>query len=63
LHSARDFVIIQDVDLEHDSADFAFMLEQSMKQDVDVCYGNRFRKNNGVIYWHNFYGNLFLSVL
>ncbi len=63
LHSTGDFVIVQDADLEYDPVDFAFMLEQAVKQDVDVCYGNRFGKYNGVIYWQNFYGNLFLSIL
>ncbi len=63
LESTGDFVVIQDADLEYEPEDFAFMLKQTTKQNADVCYGNRFGKYNGVIYWKNFYGNLFLSII
>lgn len=59
--STGDFVVIQDADLEYDPQDIAFMLRELVRQQVDVCYGNRFGKYNGVIYQKNFYGNLLLS--
>jgi glycosyltransferase involved in cell wall biosynthesis len=62
LASTGDFVVIQDADLEYDPQDIVYMLEQGLKKDCDVIYGNRFGQYNGVIYWKNFLGNLFLSI-
>jgi glycosyltransferase involved in cell wall biosynthesis len=62
LNSTGDFVVIQDADLEYDPKDLVDMLEQGLKKECDVIYGNRFGQYNGVIYWKNFLGNLFLSI-
>lgn len=61
LASKGDWVVIQDADLEYEPEDFVFILEQVLKHNCDVGYGNRFGLYNGVIYWQNFLGNLFLS--
>ena len=61
LHSTGDFVVIQDADLEYNPQDLVFMYDQMVRGNFDVCYGNRFGKNNGMIYPKNFYGNLLLS--
>ena len=58
LASTGDYVVIQDADLEYDPADVAFMLDQTLKKNCDVCYGNRFGQYNGVIYWKNFLPSL-----
>jgi glycosyltransferase involved in cell wall biosynthesis len=62
LKSTGDWVVIQDADLEYDPEDLVFMLDQALNRKVDVVYGNRFGQYNGVIYWKNFLGNLFLSI-
>jgi glycosyltransferase involved in cell wall biosynthesis len=61
LESTGDWVVIQDADLEYDPQDIVFILENVLKNNCDVGYGNRFGLDNGMIYWHNFVGNYFLS--
>ena len=61
LATTGDYVVIQDADLEYNPQNLVFMYEQMIEGNFDVCYGNRFGKNNGVIYPKNFYGNLLLS--
>jgi glycosyltransferase involved in cell wall biosynthesis len=61
LESTGDWVVIQDADLEYDPDDIVFILENVLKHNCDVGYGNRFALNNGVIYWKNFIGNIGLS--
>lgn len=63
MESTGDYVIIQDADLEYDPEDFAVMLAELHRHRCDVGYGNRFGKDNGVVYVHNFVGNLFLSFI
>lgn len=63
LASKGDWVVVQDADLEYNPEDIVFLLEQALKHKCDVAYGNRFGLYNGVIYWPNFLGNLFLSLL
>lgn len=63
LESTGDYVVIQDADLEYDPLDIVFLFEQLLHTDSDVAYGNRFGKYNGVIYWKNFLGNVFLSFI
>ena len=61
LATTGDYVVIQDADLEYNPENLVFMHQQMLEGGFDVCYGNRFGKNNGMIYPKNFYGNLLLS--
>ncbi len=61
LASTGDYVVIQDADLEYNPQEIAFLLEQLLKHNCNVAYGNRFGLHNGVIYTQNFVGNLLLS--
>lgn len=61
LKTTGDFVVIQDADNEYNPQDLLKMFRELQEGNHDVCYGNRFGKNNGMIYPKNFYGNLFLS--
>jgi len=63
LESKGDYVVIQDADLEYDPEELVYMLKEGMKKNCEVIYGNRFGQYNGVIYWKNFLGNLFLSII
>ncbi len=63
LKSTGDVVIIQDADLEYEPSDFAEMLKIMIENEYDVVYGNRFGRPNKVIYWQNYFGNLFLSFI
>lgn len=63
LASSGDWVVIQDADLEYDPSDFVFMLEQAIRLNCDVAYGNRFGIDNGVGYVKNFIGNIGLSLI
>jgi dolichol-phosphate mannosyltransferase len=58
-----DYVIIQDADLEYDPADIPPMLMYLHKYKCNAVYGNRFGVDNGVVYLHNFVGNLGLSLI
>lgn len=61
LDSTGDWVVIQDADLEYDPEDFVFILQQVLKNNCDVGYGNRFGIDNGIGYIANFWGNIFVS--
>jgi glycosyltransferase involved in cell wall biosynthesis len=63
LISTGDWVVIQDADLEYEPADFVFMLEQVIRLNCDVAYGNRFGIDNGIGYIKNFIGNVGLSLI
>jgi glycosyltransferase involved in cell wall biosynthesis len=39
-----DFIIVQDADMEYDPADIPRLLEPLLKDDADVVYGSRFRR-------------------
>lgn len=63
LHSSGDLVVIQDADLEYNPQNWQQFLPYFQEQQYDVVYGNRFGKNNKVIYWQNWFGNRFLSIV
>lgn len=63
MKSTGDYVVIQDADLEYDPEDIVLMLDQLLKHDCTVAYGNRFGIDNGFIYFANFYGNIFISFI
>ncbi len=57
-----DIVVIQDADLEYDPAELTEFL-RLFKQDPELqaVYGNRFARDNKVVYWQNWFGNRFLT--
>lgn len=63
LNSSGDLIVIQDADLEYDPNEITDLLNLMIEKDLDVVYGNRFGKKNDVIYWQNYFGNKFLSVV
>jgi glycosyltransferase involved in cell wall biosynthesis len=63
LESVGDFIVIQDADSEYNPEDLVKMFRELSTDNLDVCYGNRFGRNNGMIYPKNFYGNLLLSLI
>jgi glycosyltransferase involved in cell wall biosynthesis len=61
--STGDYVIIQDADLEYDPNEIVDLVNLLTEKRLDVVYGNRFGKKNKVIYWQNYAGNQFLSII
>lgn len=63
--ATRDFVIVQDADLEYDPAEYGDMLEPLLDGRADVVYGSRFlagRPHRVLYFWHSV-GNKFLTTL
>src|SRR5690606_33184134 len=63
LASTGDVVVIQDADLEYNPENLAEFVKHITSGKADVVYGNRFGKNNKVIYWGNWIGNRFLTLI
>ncbi|WP_372364545.1 glycosyltransferase family 2 protein [Candidatus Uabimicrobium sp. HlEnr_7] len=63
LESTGDLVVIQDADLEYNPENWQQFLPYFEEHGYDIVYGNRFGKNNKVIYWQNWFGNRFLSIV
>jgi glycosyltransferase involved in cell wall biosynthesis len=61
IESTGDYIVIQDADLEYNPDDIILILENVLRNKCDVGYGNRFGKDNGMIYVQNFFGNIILS--
>jgi len=63
--ATREFVIIQDADLEYDPADYDLMLEPLLRGDADVVFGSRLqssRPHRVLYFWHSV-GNRLLTLL
>ncbi len=58
-----DIVVVQDADFEYNPKELVGLLRLMKKHDLDVVYGNRFGKKNKVVYWQNYLGNRFLSLV
>jgi glycosyltransferase involved in cell wall biosynthesis len=61
LATTGDLVVIQDADLEYDPEDLDEFVQTFQLTNVDIIYGNRFGKDNKVVYWQNWIGNTALS--
>jgi SAM-dependent methyltransferase len=63
--ATRDFVVVQDADLEYDPADYERLLRPLVAGEADVVYGSRFaggQERRVLYYWHTL-GNKFLTML
>lgn len=60
--STGDLVAIQDSDLEYEPEDLLKIVDIFRTRAVDAVYGNRFGKNNKIIYYSNWIGNRALSL-
>ena len=61
----KEFVVVQDADLEYDPAEFGVLLEALIDGRADVVYGSRFLAGGPhrvLYYWHSV-GNRFLTTL
>lgn len=63
LASTGEYIVIQDADLEYIPNDFADMLELMIRNDYDAVYGNRFGRQNKIIYLTNYIGNRLISFI
>jgi len=59
-----DFVLIQDADFEYDPQDIPALLEPLLRNQADVVYGSRFKKNVTQVHrTYHYLINLFLTFL
>lgn len=63
LNSTGEYIIIQDADLEYEPNEIQDLVKAVEDKSLDVVYGNRFGKKNKVIYFQNYAGNKFLSLV
>lgn len=60
----RDFVVVQDADLEYNPQDWDLLLEPLLRGEADVVYGSRFtsgRPRRVLYFWHSV-GNRILTL-
>lgn len=63
--ATRDFVIVQDADLEYDPGDFERVVGPLVEDKADVVYGSRYLRSDPrrvLKFWHTM-GNRFLTLL
>ncbi len=64
-HATKDYVVIQDADLEYDPKEYGKLLEPFIENQADVVYGSRFLggdRKRVLFFWH-MVGNKFLTIL
>lgn len=49
LRATREWVVIQDADLEYDPADLVTMLQTAIDEDLDAIYGSRYLNRRGPV--------------
>ncbi|MCB0999957.1 MAG: glycosyltransferase family 2 protein [Acidimicrobiales bacterium] len=62
--ASREYVVVQDADLEYDPEEFEFLLEPLVADRADVVYGSRFvssRPHRVLYFWHSA-GNKLLTL-
>ncbi len=62
--ATRDFVIVQDADMEYEPEDYAKVLAPLLEDEADVVYGSRYLKKDTrrvMRFWHTT-GNRFLTL-
>jgi glycosyltransferase involved in cell wall biosynthesis len=63
-HAKGDFIVIQDADFEYDPNDINRLIEPLLRNECDVVYGSRFKKNCPQVHrTYHYFVNRFLTVL
>lgn len=63
--ATKDFVLVQDADLEYDPGDYGKLMEPMLERGADVVYGSRFLGGDShrvLYYWHSV-GNRVLTTI